>query len=83
MYSLLTQELTNLNYNKNKQLMNKQLINKEVDIDSNKNIFNNNQEYSINVNNFNPEKNSPPSEWQFRLIKRINSYNLVENLNDK
>ena len=28
-------------------------------------------------------KNSPPNDWQFRLIKRINSLNLLLQENDK
>jgi len=87
MYSLLTEELNNSDYNQNlynnKYQINKQLINKEIDINSSKNNNNNSQEYSINVNTFNPGKNSPPNEWQFRLIKRINSYNLIDQSNKK
>ena len=32
-------------------------------------------ECSLNIHCFNPTKNSSPNEWQFRLIKRINSLN--------
>ena len=31
----------------------------------------NNEEYSLNFNNFNPNKASPPSEWKERLENRI------------
>ena len=36
-------------------------------------------QYSLNIHCFNPTKNSPPNEWQFRLIKRINSFNTLDN----
>lgn len=78
MYSLLTEELKNnnidINNNNNNDI---KLINKELDNTSTKDILINKKEYSVNVNNFNPGKNSPPNEWQFRLIKRINSYNTL------
>lgn len=73
MYSLLTEELKNNNIDNNDI----KLINKELDNTSTKEILINKKEYSVNVNNFNPGKNSPPNEWQFRLIKRINSYNTL------
>ena len=38
-------------------------------------------QYSLNIHCFNPTKNSPPNEWQYRLIKRINSFNNVTNIN--
>lgn len=34
-----------------------------------------NEEYSINMNIFNPMKNSPPNNWNCRLLSRINSLN--------
>ena len=34
-------------------------------------------ECRLNINIFNPGKNSPPNEWQFRLLKRINSINNI------
>jgi len=76
MYSLLTEELknNNIDINNNNDI---KLINKELDNTSIKDILINKKEYSVNVNNFNPGKNSPPNEWQFRLIKRINSYNTL------
>lgn len=78
MYSLLTEELknnnNNIDINNNNDI---KLINKELDNTSTKDILINKKEYSVNVNNFNPGKNSPPNEWQFRLIKRINSYNTL------
>ena len=75
MYSLLTEELkNNIDINNNIDI---KLINKELDNTSTKDILINKKEYSVNVNNFNPGKNSPPNEWQFRLIKRINSYNTL------
>ena len=78
MYSLLTEELKyniNNNINNNNEI---KLINKEFKNTSTKDILSNKKEYSVNVNNFNPGKNSPPNEWQFRLIKRINSYNTLQ-----
>ena len=80
MYSLLTEELNNNNNNNNNNEI--KLINKEFKNNSTKYMFNNKKEYNINVNNFNPRKNSPPNEWQSRLIKRINSYNLLQESND-
>ena len=85
MYSLLTEELknnnniiNNNNINNNNEI---KLINKEFKNTSTKDILSNKKEYSVNVNNFNPGKNSPPNEWQFRLIKRINSYNTLQENN--
>lgn len=78
MYSLLTEELNN---NINNNIINNnqiKLINKELKNTSTKDLLDYKKEYSVNVNNFNPGKNSPPNEWQFRLIKRINSYNTLE-----
>jgi len=34
-----------------------------------------NKEYSINMNIFNPMKNSPPNYWNDRLLNRINNLN--------
>ena len=76
MYSLLTEELKN-NININNNINEIKLINKEFKNTSAKDKLSNKKEYSVNVNNFNPGKNSPPNEWQFRLIKRINSYNTL------
>lgn len=80
MYSLLTEELNNyqkqssLNeiYSKNMigttlKNNNKNLIMKSGSMESS------NNECELIINKFNPTKNSPPSNWQFRLIKRINS----------
>ena len=51
-------------------------INKEYNNFINKE-YNNfiNKEYSINMNIFNPMKNSPPNYWNNRLISRINKLN--------
>ena len=83
MYSLLTEELKNNininnNINNNNNINEIKLINKEFKNTSTKDKLSNKKEYSVNVNNFNPGKNSPPNEWQFRLIKRINSYNTLQ-----
>ena len=83
MYSLLTEELKNNininnNINNNNNINEIKLINKEFKNTSTKDKLSNKKEYSVNVNNFNPGKNSPPNDWQFRLIKRINSYNTLQ-----
>ena len=45
----------------------------------NDNIINNEtKEYNLDTHIFNPAKNSPPSEWQHRLLKRINSLQFIE-----
>jgi len=41
-----------------------------------KNDFSNPNECKLDVQFFNPEKNSPPNEWQYRLMKRINSFTI-------
>lgn len=85
MCSLLREELNNYNNNlgknsidKNTNLINdkieKKLINSEY-------IKNEKSENSLNIHIFNPLKNSPPSNWQFRLLNRINSLNDLENIN--
>jgi hypothetical protein len=45
---------------------NKNLNNQDKKIKQNKEI-----ECKLNVNNFNPMKNSPPNDWQIRLEKRL------------
>lgn len=87
MYSLLTEELNNYNnLGKNK----KNTIDKKTDLINDKmekklinSEYNKNQksENSLNIHIFNPLKNSPPSNWQFRLLNRINSLNDLENIN--
>ena len=32
-------------------------------------------QYSLNLNNFNPSKMSPPDDWRLRLQSRLNTYN--------
>ena len=32
-------------------------------------------QYSLNLNNFNPSKMSPPDDWKIRLQSRLNTYN--------
>ena len=36
-------------------------------------------EYSLNKNNFNPQKKIKENKWQSRLLKRINSSNNIVN----
>jgi len=42
-----------------------------IPIEISKNIMNQNQEYSIKNNCFDPTQNSPPSVWKMRLNKRL------------
>tara|TARA_B100000780_G_scaffold114291_1_gene80089 strand:- start:1606 stop:1836 length:231 start_codon:yes stop_codon:yes gene_type:complete len=76
MISLLTEPSLNINksYNTIENIENnieKKLLKKSDSIN----------ECSLIIHTFNPSKNSPPNEWQFRLIKRINSLNSFSNLN--
>tara|TARA_X000000368_G_scaffold404971_1_gene381618 strand:+ start:4574 stop:4813 length:240 start_codon:yes stop_codon:yes gene_type:complete len=64
------EELLNLDYNhinikKNENNIEEKLLNKSSSLN----------ECRLMIHSFNPSKNSPPNEWQFRLIKRINSLN--------
>lgn len=84
MHSLLTEELKrydidnkNISENSNKYI-NK--IEKVVSDKFNKSI-DNYTEYGLNSHKFNPTKNSPPNEWQYRLLKRINSLNFNDIVN--
>ena len=88
MISLLTEELNNFDYNNQNQIN----INKISNNHFEKNIENfienkiktksmSIKEYSLCINSFDPTKNSPPNEWQFRLIKRINSLNYLNKYN--
>ena len=47
---------------------------------TNNNLYSHEQpdQYSLNLNNFNPSKMSPPDHWKLRLKSRINNYNLSE-----
>ena len=80
--------LENNNLNKNKEKVNyqKKVITIKHENDFEKKIISNikknsslnsllNEEYSINMNIFNPMKNSPPNNWNCRLLSRINSLN--------
>ena len=84
MISSLTQELNK--YNNHNQINIKKISNNPFEKKIEKNVenkFKNKsisiKEYSLNIHSFNPTKNSPPNEWQFRLIKRINSFNSLDN----
>jgi hypothetical protein len=88
MCSLLREELNNYNNNLGKNSIDKKtnLINDKIEkklINSEyiKNEKNEKSENSLNIHIFNPLKNSPPSNWQFRLLNRINSLNDLENIN--
>jgi len=86
MSSLLTMELNNYDYHNhiNIKKTSNNTFEKNIEINV-ENKFKNNfisiKECSLNIHSFNPTKNSPPNEWQFRLIKRINSLNSLDNLN--
>ena len=85
MLSLLNEDLINID---NKKEICKQEKYKYFD-EYTKNIIKNKlcinsdlfYECSLNIHSFNPSKNSLSNEWQFRLIKRINSLNSLENNN--
>ena len=47
----------------------------------NKNL-DNLDEYSLNYNNFNPGKMSPPDLWKTRLQQRLQNHNSFNNLNE-
>ena len=91
MHSLLTEEIKKYNKNKNNLEKNNEniffekiFINiKEEENKLEKNIIDNmkinNKEYIINMNSFNPMKNSPPNNWNCRLLSRINSLNNLKN----
>ena len=79
-------ENNNLNKNKEKNNFQKIIVNIKHENDFEKKIMNNvkknssfnsllNEEYSVNMNIFNPMKNSPPNNWNCRLLSRINSLN--------
>ena len=55
----------------------KNIISKNNDVNDNHNNEIN-IEYNLNTHIFNPTKNSPPNEWQFRLLKRINSLQFID-----
>ena len=89
MISLLTQELNNYNYHTHNQINIKKISNNPFEKKIEKNVENkfktksiSIKECSLNIHSFNPTKNSPPNEWQFRLIKRINSLNSLDNNNN-
>lgn len=85
MSSLLTQQLVNHDYechnrsNNNYKNYIENIEKKAINQICKKNLYNIANECSLNIHSFNPTKNSPPNEWQFRLIKRINSFNTLDN----
>jgi hypothetical protein len=79
-------ENNNLIKNKEKNNFQKIVINIKDQNDFEKKVISNikkisslnsllDEEYSINMNSFNPMKNSPPNNWNYRLLSRINSLN--------
>ena len=94
MYSLLTKEINNYNLGKNKETNNNEriyIIYNEIEkkiVNSEYNHYETpipikkieKSENSLNIHIFNPLKNSPPSNWQFRLLNRINSLNDLQNI---
>tara|TARA_B100001094_G_C17745839_1_gene583365 strand:- start:412 stop:639 length:228 start_codon:yes stop_codon:yes gene_type:complete len=38
------------------------------------NFYTRNHSYSLNLQNFNPDKMSPPDSWKFRIEKRLVNY---------
>ena len=80
MISLLTEELKNFEnkvYNNNYKIKEKNSYENIIENNIKCKFHNNSNyinEYSLNIHSFNPTKNSPPNEWQYRLIKRINSF---------
>lgn len=82
MISLSTQDLNNYDYHNHNEINIKKIYNYPFEKKTEKNLENkfksksiSIKEYGLNIHSFNPTKNSPPNEWQFRLIKRINSLN--------
>ena len=87
MISLLTQELNNYDYDYHYHYQTniKKKSNNPFEKKIEKSLENkfqtksiNIKECSLNIHSFNPTKNSPPNEWQSRLIKRINSLNYLD-----
>ena len=87
MSSLLTHRLINNDYDIHNRSINnyktsiQNIEKKAIHQISKKNTYNIPNECSLNIHSFNPTKNSPPNEWQFRLLKRINSFNTLDNNN--
>lgn len=77
---------SNISFNFNKNIIDNKLNNYNDDNNNyyeyckNGNKITDLNEYSLNIHCFNPTKNSPPNEWQSRLIKRINSFNNITNI---
>ena len=67
--------------NFNKNIINNKFNNYYDNNYNDNNDNNDNNQYSLNIHCFNPTKNSPPNEWQYRLIKRINSFNNITDIN--
>lgn len=85
MYSFLTEEIINSNKiigkNVTLNLIEKKIVynlNKKInylttDIDTiNNDRQNDLEEFDLKFNIFNPAKNSPPSDWENRLLSRLN-----------
>jgi len=87
MLSNLTQEILEYNSRNINNINNINIKNKANTIKTTKSIVytnigisknesSNSNECKLDVQFFNPEKNSPPNEWQYRLMKRINSFTI-------
>tara|TARA_B100000242_G_scaffold108230_1_gene75241 strand:- start:1550 stop:1864 length:315 start_codon:yes stop_codon:yes gene_type:complete len=60
-------------FNKKFNYLNTDINNINTDINNiNNDIENNLEEFDLKFNIFNPAKNSPPSDWENRLITRLN-----------
>lgn len=89
MISLLTEQLINFDYDTHYHINSNKSNNHIQKIQNNIEKFENNienklknnslNECSLIIHSFNPTKNSPPNEWQFRLLKRINSLHSFSN----
>jgi len=77
MLSLLSKEIEIHNSSNNKTNLSISYI-----LDENKKNLNNQNkeiECKLNVNNFDPMKNSPPNDWQLRLEKRLKNIDNKDN----
>ena len=76
MFSLLTKQIKDYDIHNQININNNiEIIEKNIDNKLSKNLIKNNNECS--VNSFNPTKNSPPNEWQFRLRQSITLFKTI------
>lgn len=73
--------INNINNSKNNHI-NSQINDNNIDgyisKDQNK-LNNNNIDYKLDFNKFDPSKFSPPDNWRLRLKTRLNNYNYANN----